>query len=84
MNLKPLQDIVVLRPREVKTTSAIIVPDAYARPSYVGEVVEVGPDVEEISVGQRVLYAPFRGTTVSQGDENVLLIAESEIVAVLE
>ena len=92
--VKPLADRVVLRPvdREEKTQSGIFLPDTAKEKPQEGEVVAVGPGrvedgkrVElEVKVGDRVIYSKYAGTEVKVGDQELLILRESDILAIVE
>ena len=86
ISLKPLSDRVVIEPieQEEKTASGIVLPDTAKEKPQQGKVLAVGPDVEaEISVGDRVLYAKYAGTEVKVDDKEVLILSESDILALI-
>ncbi|KPV45014.1 co-chaperone GroES [Alicyclobacillus ferrooxydans] len=92
--VKPLADRVVLRPvdREEKTQSGIFLPDTAKEKPQEGEIVAVGPGrVEdgkrielEVKVGDRVIYSKYAGTEVKVGDQELLILRESDILAIVE
>ena len=95
MTIRPLHDRVVVRPveAETRTTGGIVIPDSAAEKSGQGEVVAVGPgavmDNGEIraltvKVGDRVLYGKYSGSEVKLEGEELLVIRESDILAVIE
>lgn len=95
MAIRPLHDRVVVRPveAETRTTGGIVIPDSAAEKSGQGEVVAVGPgavmDNGEIraltvKVGDRVLYGKYSGSEVKLEGEELLVIRESDILAVIE
>ncbi|MBE3599084.1 MAG: co-chaperone GroES [Limnochordaceae bacterium] len=87
MNIKPLEDRVLLRPvkPEERTKGGIILPDTAQEKSQEGEVVAVGDD-ENIKVkpGDRVLYAKYSGTEVKLNGVDYLIINRSDLLAVIE
>ncbi len=86
ISLKPLGDRVVIEPieQEEKTASGIVLPDTAKEKPQQGNVLAVGPDVEgEISVGDRVLYAKYAGTEVKIDDQEVLILSESDVLALI-
>ncbi len=86
ISLKPLGDRVVIEPieQEEKTASGIVLPDTAKEKPQQGKVLAVGPDVEgEISVGDRVLYAKYAGTEVKVDDQEVLILSESDVLALI-
>jgi len=95
MNLRPLHDrVVVKRLEEERTTpGGIVIPDTAAEKPIRGEVVAVGSgkrldngDVRplDIQVGDKVLFGKFSGTEVKVGEEDVLVMREDDVMAVIE
>ncbi|MCL6594480.1 MAG: co-chaperone GroES [Alicyclobacillus sp.] len=92
--VKPLADRVVVRPvdREEKTASGIVLPDTAKEKPQEGEVVAVGPGrledgkrVElEVKVGDRVIYSKYAGTEIKVNNEELLILRESDILAIVE
>ena len=94
MNLKPLADRVVVKPSvaEEKTKGGIIVPDTAKEKPVWGEVIAVGPGkisdegkliAPELKVGDRVLYGKYSGTEVTIDGEELLIMRESDIFAIM-
>jgi len=95
MNIRPLQDRVVVRRTEEETTSAggIVLPDSATEKPAQGEVVAVGPgrildngdhrpvDVKE---GDTVVFGKYSSNTVKIDGEELLILNESEIYGVIE
>lgn len=92
--LKPLADRVVVRPSkaEEKTKGGIIVPDTAKEKPVWGEVIATGPGrvaddgkkiPMEIKVGDRVLYGKYSGTEVTIDGEDLLIMRESDIFAIM-
>ncbi len=94
MNLRPLGDRVVLKPlpREEMTKSGIVLPDTAKEKPQEGEVIAVGPGrIEEgkrqaldVKVGDKVLYAKYAGTEFKLDDDELLILSEKDILAVME
>jgi chaperonin GroES len=95
MNLKPLADRLVVEPieQEEVTAGGIILPETAKEKPQQGKVVAAGPgrtDDEgeriamEVKVGDRVLYAKYSGTEIKLEGKKVLILRESDILAVLE
>ena len=85
---KPLGDKVVIKRAEAATTKGgIYLPDAAQEKPKQGEVLAVGPgkdDVKmEVKVGDQVLFGSYAGTPV-KGDDDILIVAQEEILAVVE
>lgn len=80
--MKLMRNLILIKPEEVSDTfeeSGIIVRTEQARiPPPYGEVLSTGPEVCEVSIGDRVLYAKF---AVQEVDNNVL-IKEDDVLAV--
>lgn len=94
MQLKPLADRVVVRPSkpEEKTKGGIIVPDTAKEKPVWGEVIAAGPGRTsddgkhipmEIKTGDRVLYGKYSGTEVTVDGEELLIMRESDIFAIM-
>lgn len=95
MNLKPLGDRIVVKPieREERTPSGIILPETAKEKPQEGEVLAVGPGRRddngnripmEVKEGDRVLYAKYAGTEVKLDDQKLLILKESDILALIE
>lgn len=89
MSIKPLASRVVIKPAAaVETTaSGIIIPDSAKEKQLKGEVVAVGPgtkdEVMEVSVGDVVLYGKFAGTELEIDAEDLLIMNQSDILAIV-
>lgn len=95
MNLKPLGDRLVVEPkeREERTASGIILPETAKEKPQEGEVLAVGPgrrDDEgdripmDVKKGDTVLYAKYAGTEVKVDDKKLLILKESDILALVK
>ncbi|HHY40624.1 MAG TPA: co-chaperone GroES [Syntrophaceticus sp.] len=93
--LKPLSDHVLVKPlsKEEKTEGGIYLPDTAKEKPQEGEVIAVGPGrmlengnrvAPEVKVGDKVIYAKYGGTEVKIGDEEYLIMRESDILAIKE
>ena len=94
MNIKPLADRVIIKAAEAEemTKGGIILPDTAKEKPQQGEVVAVGPGkVSEsgslvdvtLKIGDKVLYGKYSGTEITVDGEDVLIMRESDILAVL-
>ena len=93
--LKPMSDRVVVKPkdREKETKSGIVLPDTATERPQQGDVLSVGPgrvldngkraDVD-LKIGDTVLFAKYSGTEFKHEDEDLLILAERDILAVIE
>ncbi len=94
MIVKPLADRVVVKPLEEveMKKGGIIIPDTAKEKPMEGEVIEVGPGrIEEgkrlpleVKKGDRILYGKYSGTEVSISGEELLIMRESDIFAVIQ
>lgn len=94
MNLKPLTDRVVLKQVEAEETTAsgiILTGDAKEKPQE-AVVLAVGPggvvdgkEVKmEVKVGDRVIYSKYAGTDVKIKGEELKIVRQSDILAIVE
>ncbi len=94
MNIRPLQDRVVVRRTEEETRSAggIVIPDSAAEKPSQGEVIAVGPGkkldngaVQEVDLkaGDKILFGQYSGSTVKVDGEELLIMNESEVFGVI-
>ncbi len=95
MNIRPLHDRVIIRRKEEEQTSpgGIVIPDTAAEKPIRGEVVAVGNgkllengDLRplDVQVGDEVLFGKYSGTEVKVGGEELLVMREDDIMAVIE
>jgi chaperonin GroES len=97
LNLKPLGDRVIVEPiekdEETFAGGQLVLPETAKEKPQQGRILAVGPgkrdedgdriamDVEE---GQRVLYAKYAGTEIKMDGKKLLILKESDILAVVE
>jgi chaperonin GroES len=95
MNIRPLQDRVVVRRTEEETTSAggIVLPGSATEKPSQGEVLAVGPGKKlesgtvqpvDLKAGDKVLFGQYSGSTVKIDGEELLIMNESEVFGVVE
>ncbi|MEJ2514938.1 MAG: co-chaperone GroES [Gammaproteobacteria bacterium] len=95
MNIRPLHDRVVIKRLEEERTSpgGIVIPDTAAEKPIRGEVLAVGKgkilengDIRPLDLkkGDRVLFGKYSGTEVKVEGEEVLVMREDDVMAVLE
>jgi len=96
MNLKPLDDRIVVKPNEAEQTTAsgLVIPDTAKEKPQQGKVLAVGPgrwsDDEGqhfplgIEVGQTVLYSKYGGTEVTVDGEDLLILSSRDVLAIVE
>ena len=94
MKIRPLSDRVVVKPMEAeeKKQGGIIIPDTAKEKPQQGKIIAVGPGrvsdsgekvAMEVKVDDVVLYGKYSGTEVTIDDEDLLIMRESDILAVL-
>jgi chaperonin GroES len=94
MNLRPLHDRVIVKrlDQETKTASGLIIPEAAAEKPDQGEIIATGNGkVQEngqvrpldVKVGDRVLFGKYSGQSVKVDGEELLVMREEDIMAVL-
>ena len=94
MGLRPLGDRVVVKPlsREEVTKSGIVLPDTAKEKPQEGSIIAVGPGrvldngqrvAVELKAGDRVLFAKYAGTEFKREDEELLILSEKDILAVV-
>ncbi len=96
MNLKPLDDRIVVEPNEAETQTAsgLVIPDTAKEKPQQGKVLAVGPGKRAessgevipvgIEVGQTVLYSKYGGTEVTVDGTEVLVLNARDVLAVVE
>ena len=95
LKLRPLADRVVVRPlgREETTKSGIVLPDTAKEKPQRGIIVAAGEGRRDddgaripldVAVGQQVLFAKYAGTEFKLDDDELLILSEKDILAVLE
>ena len=95
MNLRPLNDRVIVKrlENETKTASGIVIPDNAAEKPDQGEVLAVGPGRLDddgdrmpmsVKVGDRVLFGKYSGQTVKVDGDELLVMKEDDLFAVVE
>ena len=93
--IQPLADRVVVKALEdtEQMRGGLYIPDTAKEKPQQGEVVAVGPGkmtddgkriANELKAGDRVLYGKYSGTEVTVGDEQYLILKESDVLAVIK
>ena len=94
MNIRPLHDRVIIRRMEEEKTSpgGIVIPDSATEKPVKGEVVAVGNgkildrgEVRplDVKVGDTILFGKYSGTEVSVDGEELLVMREDDITAII-
>ncbi|PUZ21714.1 co-chaperone GroES [Chitinophaga parva] len=89
LSIKPLADRVIVKPAaaEEKTAGGIIIPDTAKEKPQKGTVVAAGPGKKDepvtVKVGDTVLYGKYAGTEISVEGQDLLIMRESDILAIV-
>ena len=94
MTVKPLSDRVVIKNVEAEETtkSGLILTSAAKEKPQMAEVLAVGPGgmvggkevTMQVKVGQKVIYSKYAGTEVKIDGEELIIVRQSDILAVVE
>jgi chaperonin GroES len=93
--LKPLGDRLVVKPtpREEMTKSGIVLPDTAKERPQEGTILAAGPgrilddgtrEPMDVSAGQKVLFQKYAGTEFKLDDEELLILSQKDVLAVIE
>ena len=94
MKIRPLHDRVIVKriEEERKSAGGIVIPDTAAEKPDQGEVLAVGPGKKneegklspvDVKVGDKILFGKYSGTTVKIDGEELLVMREEDIMAVV-
>ena len=95
MKFRPLHDRVMIRRIDpaAKSTGGIIIPDTAQEKPMEGEVVAAGPGARNengalvplsVKAGDRILFGKWSGTEIKLDGEDLLIMAESDIMGVID
>jgi len=95
MNIRPLQDRVIVKRLEAKEAvkGGIIIPDSAKEKPQEGEVIAVGPgkvskdgklQAMNVKAGDKILFGKYAGTDVKIDDEDYVIMREDDILGILE
>src|SRR5450759_5447158 len=95
INLKPLGDRVVVEPieQEEMTASGLVLPETAKEKPQKGVILATGPGARDeegkrvnmdVSVGENVLYAKYAGTEFKVDGKKLLILKESDLLAIVE
>ncbi|MEY4683937.1 MAG: hypothetical protein RLZ25_396 [Pseudomonadota bacterium] len=95
MNIRPLNDRVIVKRLEEEKTSpgGIVIPDSATEKPVRGEVVAVGAgkaldngQIRPLAVkaGEKVLFGKYAGTEIKVDGQEILVMREDDIIAILE
>ena len=94
VNIKPLEDRIVVKPLDAEQTTAsgLVIPDTAKEKPQEGEVLAVGPGriddkgnrvPLDVQVGDRVIYSKYGGTEIKHGGEEYLILSARDVLAVV-
>jgi chaperonin GroES len=89
VNVTPLHDRVIVKPAkaEEKTAGGIIIPDTAKEKPQRGTVIAAGPGKKDepvtVKIGDTVLYGKYSGTEIQLEGEDLLIMRESDILAIV-
>jgi chaperonin GroES len=94
VNIKPLEDKIVVQASEAETTTAsgIVIPDTAKEKPQEGKVLAVGPGrvndagnriPMDVSVGDVVIYTKYGGTEIKHNGEEYLILSARDVLAVV-
>ena len=96
MAIQPLDDRIVVKPNESEETTAsgLVIPDTAKEKPQQGEVLAAGPGRRseqtgeliplDVKVGDTVVYSKYGGTEIKVDGEDLLVLRESDVLAVVE
>jgi chaperonin GroES len=94
INIKPLEDRIVVKPLEAEQTTAsgLVIPDTAKEKPQEGEVLAVGPGrvddngnriPVDVAEGDKVIYSKYGGTEVKYAGEEFLILSARDVLAVV-
>ena len=94
VNIKPLEDRLVVKPLEGEETTAsgLVIPDTAKEKPQEGEVMAIGPGriddngnrvPLDVNVGDKVIYSKYGGTEVKYGGDEYLILSARDVLAVV-
>jgi len=95
MNIRPLQDRLIVKriEEETKTAGGLIIPDTAKEKPQMGEIVAAGNGKKtddgkvlplDVKVGDKVLFGKYAGTEIELEGEKLLILSKSDILAIVE
>ena len=96
MNLKPLDDRIVVKPNEAeeRTASGLVIPDTAKEKPQQGAVLAVGAGRRaeatgeliplDVKVGDTVVFSKYGGTEITVGGEDLLILSSRDVLAIVQ
>lgn len=84
--IQPLGDYVVAQAEEAqkKTASGLYLPGNAQEKPKTAKVVAVGPQANQVKVGDRIIYKSYSHTDVKVGSEDYILVKEEDVLATVK
>ncbi len=95
MNLQPLDDRIVVKPKDAEATTAsgLVIPDTAKEKPQQGEVVAVGGGRRsesgelipmDVSTGDTVVYSKYGGTEITIEGDDLLILSSRDVLAIIK
>jgi len=87
MIIKPLGERILIKQTEQEevTKSGIVLPGTASKEKpIIGEVLAVGSKIEEVKVGDKVIFEKYSGTEIKDGEESYLILEKDNVLAIVE
>ncbi|HRW09967.1 MAG TPA: co-chaperone GroES [Caldilineaceae bacterium] len=95
MNLRPLNDRLVVQPAkpEEQTSTGLLLPETAKEKPQQGKVIAAGPGARDedgeritldVQVGDTVLYVKYSGTTIKLDSQEILILKEADVLAIVQ
>ena len=87
MIIKPLGKRILIKQtqQEEVTKSGIVLPGTASKEKpIIGEVLAVGRKIEEVKVGDKVIFEKYSGTEVKDGEETYLILEKDNVLAIVQ
>ena len=87
MIIKPLGERVLIKQtkQEEVTKSGIVLPGTASKEKpIIGEVLAIGVKVEDIKVGNKVIFEKYSGTEIKDGEESYLILEKDNVLAIVQ
>ncbi len=95
MNLQPLEDRIVVKPKDAEATTAsgLVIPDTAKEKPQQGEVLAVGAGRRadngelipmDVSAGDTVVYSKYGGTEITIDGDDLLILSARDVLAIVK
>ena len=87
MIIKPLGKRILIKQTEQEevTKSGIVLPGTASKEKpIIGEVLAIGSKIEEVKVGDKVIFEKYSGTELKDGEESYLILEKDNVLAIVE